>query len=123
MLKCLLKSVVTTYGASLCACFCHQVLSEEELVEAKEAVAYGCIKYSDLSHDRINDYVFSFDKVWLCISSLATYVCVFKLPWQLPYHRCWMTVATLQCTCCMLTRESSESRPVMTLNKLHSGQG
>lgn len=27
------------------------------------SVAYGCIKYADLSHSRINDYVFSFDKV------------------------------------------------------------
>ena len=40
-----------------------QVLNAEELAAAKEAVAYGCIKYSDLSHNRINDYVFSFDKV------------------------------------------------------------
>jgi len=29
----------------------------------QEAVAYGCIKYADLSHNRINDYVFSFDKM------------------------------------------------------------
>ena len=26
-------------------------------------MAYGCIKYADLSHNRVNDYVFSFDKV------------------------------------------------------------
>ncbi len=30
---------------------------------AQESVAYGCIKYADLSHTRTNDYVFSFDKV------------------------------------------------------------
>lgn len=40
-----------------------KVLSSEELKKAQEAVAYGCIKYADLSHNRINDYVFSFDKM------------------------------------------------------------
>uniref|UniRef100_A0A0V0G7M3 Probable arginine--tRNA ligase, cytoplasmic n=1 Tax=Triatoma dimidiata TaxID=72491 RepID=A0A0V0G7M3_TRIDM len=39
------------------------VLSEEEFKKAKEAVAYGCIKYADLCHNRMNDYVFSFDKM------------------------------------------------------------
>uniref|UniRef100_A0A7E4VDA7 Probable arginine--tRNA ligase, cytoplasmic n=1 Tax=Panagrellus redivivus TaxID=6233 RepID=A0A7E4VDA7_PANRE len=41
----------------------HEVLNEAELAAAKEAVAYGCIKYADLSHNRINDYVFSFDRM------------------------------------------------------------
>ncbi|ESO11007.1 hypothetical protein HELRODRAFT_72621 [Helobdella robusta] len=40
-----------------------KVLTNEELSLAKEAVAYGCIKYADLSHCRTNDYVFSFDKM------------------------------------------------------------
>ncbi|XP_004931696.1 arginine--tRNA ligase, cytoplasmic [Bombyx mori] len=40
-----------------------KVLSSEELKRAQEAVAYGCIKYADLSHNRINDYIFSFDKM------------------------------------------------------------
>lgn len=40
-----------------------KVLSPEELKKAQEAVAYGCIKYADLSHNRVNDYVFSFDKM------------------------------------------------------------
>lgn len=40
-----------------------QVLSPEELFQAQRAVAFGCIKYADLSHNRINDYVFSFDKM------------------------------------------------------------
>lgn len=40
-----------------------QVLTTEELKDAQEAVAYGCIKYADLSHNRVNDYIFSFDKV------------------------------------------------------------
>ncbi|XP_053399886.1 arginine--tRNA ligase, cytoplasmic-like isoform X2 [Mercenaria mercenaria] len=38
-------------------------LTPEELKAAQEAVAYGCIKYADLSHNRIHDYVFSFDKM------------------------------------------------------------
>ncbi|KAJ8712477.1 hypothetical protein PYW07_005319 [Mythimna separata] len=40
-----------------------KVLTPEQLKRAQEAVAYGCIKYADLSHNRINDYVFSFDKM------------------------------------------------------------
>ncbi|KAL4660034.1 arginine-tRNA ligase, cytoplasmic, partial [Arapaima gigas] len=40
-----------------------KVLTAEELVKAQQAVAFGCIKYADLSHNRINDYVFSFDKM------------------------------------------------------------
>ena len=46
-----------------------QVLTPEELQKAQEALAYGCIKYADLMHHRINDYVFSFDKVQYCILS------------------------------------------------------
>lgn len=38
-------------------------LTNDELKSAQAAVAYGCIKYADLSHNRINDYVFSFDKM------------------------------------------------------------
>ncbi|XP_069754284.1 arginine--tRNA ligase, cytoplasmic isoform X2 [Narcine bancroftii] len=40
-----------------------KVLTPEEFKAAKEAVAFGCIKYADLSHNRINDYVFSFNKM------------------------------------------------------------
>ncbi|XP_078407179.1 arginine--tRNA ligase, cytoplasmic [Cetorhinus maximus] len=40
-----------------------KVLTPDELKAAKEAVAFGCIKYADLSHNRINDYIFSFDKM------------------------------------------------------------
>uniref|UniRef100_A0A9J8CVD1 Arginine--tRNA ligase, cytoplasmic n=2 Tax=Cyprinus carpio TaxID=7962 RepID=A0A9J8CVD1_CYPCA len=40
-----------------------KVLTPEDLVKAQRAVAFGCIKYADLSHNRINDYVFSFDKM------------------------------------------------------------
>ncbi|KAL7844639.1 hypothetical protein SRHO_G00231780 [Serrasalmus rhombeus] len=40
-----------------------KVLTPEELTQAQQAVAFGCIKYADLSHNRINDYIFSFDKM------------------------------------------------------------
>lgn len=40
-----------------------QVLTSEELEAAQKAVAIGCIKYADLSHDRNNDYIFSFDRM------------------------------------------------------------
>uniref|UniRef100_A0A146LNN9 Probable arginine--tRNA ligase, cytoplasmic n=1 Tax=Lygus hesperus TaxID=30085 RepID=A0A146LNN9_LYGHE len=41
----------------------HNVLKPEEFEAAKKAVAYGCIKYADLCHNRVNDYIFSFDKM------------------------------------------------------------
>ncbi|XP_012989982.1 arginine--tRNA ligase, cytoplasmic isoform X1 [Esox lucius] len=40
-----------------------KVLTPEELTKAQQSVAFGCIKYADLSHNRINDYMFSFDKM------------------------------------------------------------
>ncbi|CAG5135187.1 unnamed protein product [Candidula unifasciata] len=40
-----------------------QELTAEEVQKVKESVAYGCIKYADLSHNRTHDYVFSFDKM------------------------------------------------------------
>ena len=40
-----------------------KVLTEEELKAAQRSVAYGCIKYADLSHNRLNDYIFAFDKM------------------------------------------------------------
>lgn len=40
-----------------------KVLTPTELKQAQESVAYGCIKYADLSHNRTNEYVFSFDRV------------------------------------------------------------
>ena len=54
--------------------FNEQVLTKEELDAAKEAVAYGCIKYADLSHNRNHDYVFSFDKVK---SPTVSFSCMF----------------------------------------------
>lgn len=38
-------------------------LTTEELKVAQEAVAYGCIKYADLSHNRNHEYIFSFDRM------------------------------------------------------------
>jgi arginyl-tRNA synthetase len=39
------------------------LLSEEEIAKATESIAYGCIKYADLSHNRNGEYVVSFDKM------------------------------------------------------------
>ncbi|XP_046816282.1 arginine--tRNA ligase, cytoplasmic isoform X2 [Vespa crabro] len=38
-------------------------LTEEELKAAQESIAYSCIKYADLCHNRNHEYVFSFDKM------------------------------------------------------------
>ena len=38
-------------------------LTPEELVAAQHNVAFGCIKYADLSKNRQSEYVFSFDKM------------------------------------------------------------
>lgn len=39
------------------------LLSEDEIIACRDAVAYGCIKFADLTCTRTNDYVFSFDKM------------------------------------------------------------
>lgn len=49
-------------------------LSEQELKQAQEAVAYGCIKYSDLSRDRNKDYIFSFDQMLKDQGNTAVYL-------------------------------------------------
>ncbi|XP_037937034.1 probable arginine--tRNA ligase, cytoplasmic [Teleopsis dalmanni] len=51
-----------------------KTLTEEELHEIQESVAYGCIKYADLSHNRINEYVFSFDKMLEDRGNTAVYL-------------------------------------------------
>lgn len=38
-------------------------MTPEEFQAAMTSVAYSCIKYADLSHNRNHEYVFSFDKV------------------------------------------------------------
>jgi len=38
-------------------------LTQEEFSAAQKSVAFGCIKYADLAHNRVMDYVFSFDKM------------------------------------------------------------
>lgn len=49
-------------------------LTKEEFIKAKESVAYGCIKYADLSNSRTNDYVFSFDKMLQDKGNTAVYL-------------------------------------------------
>lgn len=51
-----------------------KVLSPEELKQAQESVAYGCIKYADLSHNRNHEYVFSFDKMLEDKGNTAVYL-------------------------------------------------
>mmetsp|Transcript_22986 Transcript_22986/g.60030 ORF Transcript_22986/g.60030 Transcript_22986/m.60030 type:complete len:822 (+) Transcript_22986:111-2576(+) len=49
-------------------------LSAAEAAQADEAIAYSCIKYADLSHDRIRDYVFSFDAMLSPKGDTAVYL-------------------------------------------------
>lgn len=49
-------------------------LTPEEMKAAQEAVAYGCIKYADLSRDRNKDYVFSFDQMLEDKGNTAVYL-------------------------------------------------
>ncbi|XP_058461257.1 probable arginine--tRNA ligase, cytoplasmic [Malaya genurostris] len=51
-----------------------KVLSSDELKAAQESVAYGCIKYADLSHNRNNEYIFSFDKMLEDKGNTAVYL-------------------------------------------------
>lgn len=57
-----------------------QALTAEELKAAQESVAYGCIKYADLSHNYILDYLFSFDRVRRNIIHID-YMLSINLPW------------------------------------------
>ena len=49
-------------------------LSKAEFEAAQKSVAYGCIKYADLSHNRQNEYVFSFDKMLEDKGNTAVYM-------------------------------------------------
>lgn len=51
-----------------------KVLTAEELRQAQESVAYGCIKYADLSHNRNNEYIFSFDRMLEDKGNTAVYL-------------------------------------------------
>eukprot|EP00095_Tigriopus_kingsejongensis_P010442 maker-scaffold294_size218657-snap-gene-1.25 protein:Tk10442 transcript:maker-scaffold294_size218657-snap-gene-1.25-mRNA-1 annotation:"arginyl-trna synthetase" len=51
-----------------------KVLSEAEMDAAQKAIAYGCIKYADLSHNRNPEYVFSFDKMLEDKGNTAAYM-------------------------------------------------
>lgn len=50
------------------------ILTAEELTAAQKSIAYGCIKYADLSHNRTLDYVFSFDKMLEDRGNTAVYM-------------------------------------------------
>ncbi|GLG93400.1 Probable arginine--tRNA ligase, cytoplasmic [Gryllus bimaculatus] len=52
----------------------HEVLTPDELKQAMESVAYGCIKYADLSHNRNAEYVFSFDRMLEDRGNTAVYL-------------------------------------------------
>lgn len=49
-------------------------LTEDELKIAQESIAYSCIKYADLSHNRNHEYVFSFDKMLEDKGNTAVYL-------------------------------------------------
>lgn len=49
-------------------------LTSAEIEAARDAVAYGCIKYADLSRDRNKDYVFSFDQMLEDKGNTAVYL-------------------------------------------------
>ena len=44
------------------------------MTAAQNSVAYGCIKYADLSHNRHHEYVFSFDKMLEDKGNTAAYM-------------------------------------------------
>lgn len=46
----------------------------QEAKRTAEALAYGCIKYADLSHNRNHEYVFSFDKMLEDKGNTAVYM-------------------------------------------------
>lgn len=49
-------------------------LSEEERRRVAAVVGHGAIKYSDLSHNRTSDYIFSYDKMLSLEGNTATYM-------------------------------------------------
>ncbi|CAF1446983.1 unnamed protein product [Didymodactylos carnosus] len=52
----------------------NQILTADELNKAQKSIAYGCIKYADLSHNRTGDYEFSFDKMLEVRGNTAVYL-------------------------------------------------
>ncbi|EZA54370.1 putative arginyl-tRNA synthetase, cytoplasmic [Ooceraea biroi] len=51
-----------------------EVLSDEDLKTAQESIAYNCIKYADLVHNRNHEYVFAFDKMLEDRGNTAVYL-------------------------------------------------
>ena len=52
----------------------NKVLTEAEMKAAQNSIAYGCIKYADLAHNRKLEYVFSFDKMLEDKGNTAVYM-------------------------------------------------
>ena len=50
------------------------MLTAEEIEAAQNSIAYGCIKYADLVHNRNHEYVFSFDKMLEDKGNTAVYM-------------------------------------------------
>ena len=46
-------------------------LSDEEMRAAQKSIAYGCIKYSDLSHNRNHEYVFRYVAHVSCLFTIT----------------------------------------------------
>ena len=57
-----------------CSFVLFKVLTPEELSAAQTSIAYGCIKYADLAHNRQGEYVFSFDKMLEDKGNTAVYM-------------------------------------------------
>lgn len=51
-----------------------KVLTQQEMIDAQRNVAFGCIKYADLSKNSKNEYVFSFDKMLEDKGNTAVYL-------------------------------------------------
>lgn len=49
-------------------------MTSEELKLAETSIAYGCIKYADLCHNKSHEYVFSFDKMLEDKGNTAVYL-------------------------------------------------
>jgi arginyl-tRNA synthetase len=51
-----------------------KMLTEDEMKEAQRNIAFGCIKYADLSKNSKNEYVFSFDRMLEDKGNTAVYL-------------------------------------------------
>lgn len=88
-----------------------KVLTPQELKQSQESVAYGCIKYADLSHNRTNEYVFSFDRVSIRSETQSKLNKLIKFSNYIHFacYRCSMIKETLPFIYCM---------PLLVLSRL-----